>query len=115
VMNDMTETFYELEQTLMHYRKKDFEQLLAEDFQEFGTSGMRYNKETQLSFINETGISEIPFKIMDFQVHLLAPNLAHVTYQTESIEHGTKSLRSSIWRFENACWQMYFHQGTRIA
>ena len=102
-----------LEKQLMHYRVKDFETVLSEDFREFGTSGRVYDKTKQLSFVNAKGIADIPFIITNFHAELLSENIAHVTYQTESKSDGSKSLRSSIWRYENAQWCLYFHQGTR--
>lgn len=55
--------------------------------------------------------------ITNFHVALLSENIAHVTYQTESRSDGSKSLRSSIWRYESTQWRLYFHfhfhQGTR--
>lgn len=86
----------------MHYRIKDFKTILSEDFREFGTSGKVYDKTIQLSFVNDEGISEIPFIITNFHVELLSHNIAHVTYQTESKSDGS-----------NAKWCLYFHQGTR--
>ena len=97
----------------MHYRLHDFETILCEEFIEFGTSGKVYTKTSQLSFLHEQGLTEIQFQITNFLVNLLAENIAHVTYQTEAIKDGSKSLRSSIWRYENTSWHLYFHQGTR--
>ena len=102
-----------LEKQLMYYRLYDFETILSEDFIEFGTSGKVYDKKSILSLANEKGLTEIQFIITDFCVNLLSKNIAHVTYQTESIADSSKSLRSSIWRYENTHWSLYFHQGTR--
>ena len=49
----LREQILKLEQTLMYYRKKDFEDLLAADFCEFGSSGSIYDKEIQLSSVTE--------------------------------------------------------------
>ena len=97
----------------MHYRLHDFETILYESFFEFGTSGKIYDKSSILSLVNEKGLTEIPYIITKFNVNLLSENIAHVTYQTESLVDSSKSLRSSIWRYENTCWYLYFHQGTR--
>lgn len=112
-MIELETTILNLEKQLMYYRLHDFETILSEDFIEFGTSGKVYDKTSQLSFVNEKGLTEIPFIITNFCVNLLSENIAHVTYQTESIVDGFKSLRSSIWRYENTRWYLYFHQGTR--
>ncbi len=44
----LREEILKLEQTLMYYRRKDFEDLLAEDFCEFGSSGKIFDKEIEL-------------------------------------------------------------------
>lgn len=112
-MTELETTFLNLEKQIMYYRLNDFETILSEDFIEFGTSGKIYDKTSQLGFINEEGLTEIPFIITNFCVNLLSEKIAHVIYQTESIADGSKSLRSSIWRHENTRWYLYFHQGTR--
>ena len=106
------EQFLNLEQTLMYYRKKDFEDLLAEDFCEFGSSGRIYDKEIQLSYVTEHGCDEIQFNIVDFEVIELTDCLVQARYKTEHKQTGKKSLRSSLWRLENNQWRMFFHQGT---
>ncbi|MGG3623131.1 DUF4440 domain-containing protein [Bacillus gobiensis] len=111
-MRELEVTLLSLEKQLMHYRIKDFKTILSEDFREFGTSGKVYDKTKQLSFVNDEGIAGIPFIITNFNAKLLSQNIAHVTYQTESKSNGSKSLRSSIWRYENKQWCLYFHQGT---
>lgn len=112
-MIELETTLLTLEKQLMYYRLHDFETILSEDFIEFGTSGKVYDKTSQLSFVNEKGLAEIQFIITNFCVNLLSENIAHVTYQTESIADNSKSLRSSIWRYKNTHWSLYFHQGTR--
>lgn len=112
-MDHLTELLYEYETKLMHYRLEDFKALLADDFIEFGTSGNKYDKAIFLEQVSEPGIDEIPFTVSDFKVQQLAENVAHVTFKTESKEDGKKSLRSSIWRYDQLHWKLYFHQGTR--
>lgn len=108
------ETLLVLELRLMHYRKADFEELLAEDFTEFGTSGTVYSKTSMLDgFADDADLSEPPFDVLDFRVRELTPGLAHATYLTEARTGGAKSLRSSLWRYGASGWQLYFHQGTR--
>ena len=106
------EQILNFEQTLMYYRKKDFEDLLAEDFCEFGSSGKIYNKEIQLRALTEHGCDEIHFNIVDFEVIELTDCLVQARYKTEHKQTGKKSLRSSLWRLENNQWRLFFHQGT---
>mgnify|MGYP003398913578 FL=1 len=108
----LREEILKLEQTLMYYRKKDFEDLLVEDFCEFGSSGRIYDKEIQLSSMTEHGCDEIQFIIADFEVIELADCLVQARYKTEHKQTGKKSLRTSLWRLENNQWRLFFHQGT---
>ncbi|EON72708.1 DUF4440 domain-containing protein [Lysinibacillus sphaericus] len=102
-----------LEKQLMHYRKDDFEKILADHYVEFGSSGMKYDKTMQLSALDdETGLHKIPYNITDFTIKQLAPNIVHSTYCTTTMASGKKSLRSSIWLLHETQWKMYFHQGT---
>lgn len=111
---ELEQTLLALELRLMHYRKADFEKILAEDFTEFGTSGTVYDRASMLdSFVGDAGVPEPPFDVRDFHVRELAPGLAHATYVTEARSDGAKSLRSSLWRHGGSGWQLYFHQGTR--
>jgi len=108
----LREEILKLEQTLMYYRKKDFEDLLAEDFCEFGSSGRIFDKEIELKSLTEHGYDEIQFNISDFEVIELTDCLVQARYKTENKQSGKKSLRSSLWRFENNKWRLFFHQGT---
>ena len=108
----LREQILKLEQTLMYYRKKDFEDLLAADFCEFGSSGSIYDKEIQLSSVTEHGCDEIQFNIADFEVIELTDCLVQARYKTEHKHTGKKSLRTSLWRLENNQWRLFFHQGT---
>lgn len=111
--SSLEEQFLTLEKTLMLYRKEDFEQLLSDDFIEFGSSGRRYDKTLQLkSLTDQDALKNIPFIISDFKVNKIAPNIVHTTYCTQSIDTNKKSYRSSIWQYNESGWQMYFHQGT---
>ena len=114
--NSLEEQFLILEKALMLYRKADFEKLLSDDYIEFGSSGRKYDKATQLNSLTDNdALKNIPFIISDFKVNQIASNIVHTTYCTQSIETNKKSLRSSIWQFNKCGWQMYFHQGTPLA
>jgi hypothetical protein len=91
--------------------------LLTDGFREFGSSGRIFSKQQILSALQE----ELPSRqlsLTDFQATAPAPDVTLVTYraaqrhnQQQSI---VQSLRSSIWVFRNARWQMLFHQGTKL-
>lgn len=111
-LEDRVDYFLHLEKTLMYGRLDDFKELLSNDFVEFGTSGRMYTKEMQLNFVDSKGLATCPFTIQNFSVQQLSSNIVHITYQTEAIDSGSRSNRSSIWKYEHEKWRLYFHQGT---
>lgn len=111
-MDELNKHFLELEQQLMLYRKKDFQQLLSNDYIEFGSSGGKMDKAFQLQQVTDSGLDEVLFSITEFEAKQLAENIVMVTYQTKHKQNGYKSNRSSIWRKQNDLWQLFFHQGT---
>lgn len=113
-MTDVEEMFFQLEKQLMYYRMEDFKQLLSEDFTEFGSSGKVFDKESQLSYVTEQGIPEIQMDLLEFNVKLLAVDVAHVTYISITKNEHQQVLRSSIWKNEHGNWRMIFHQGTKM-
>jgi hypothetical protein len=87
-------------------------ELLAPDFLEFGSSGRVFDREAIVRELQ----SESPKTVSatDFEVRLLTPETALLTYRSHRFEEGTSFLRSSIWRHREGRWQMVFHQGTRV-
>ena len=90
--------------------------LLDDDFVEFGSSGRVWTKDATLEvFATETST---PTEIENFACHLLAQDLALVTYHAlQRCEPGERAttLRSSIWRRDSSAWRIRFHQGTPAA
>ncbi len=82
--------------------------LIAEDFLEFGSSGKVYNKQHCL----EPDEHIRQFVAKDFKIKELSDGIVLATYK--SIEDGSVSLRSSIWKCYGYEWQIVFHQGTKI-
>ena len=85
------------------------ERTLAADFREFGRSGRVYERADTLAV---TGVS-IEANLRDFQLSLLADDIALLTYVSE-VQHATLDLanRTSIWVHRDGRWQLRFHQGT---
>lgn len=117
-MNSLKDAIYKLENLLLEPETRksinQLNELIAEDFLEFGSSGMIFNKKDVLeSLPSET---DIKFKILDFEVKELSLVTVLATYKlNKTISQETfTSLRSSIWKKTNNNWQMLFHQGTRI-
>lgn len=89
--------------------------LLASDFEEIGSSGRRYDRDSMLAALG-TAILDAA-EITDFSLRLLAADLALVNFRTR-VRRGDivlHSLRSSLWRREHDAWRIAFHQGTPCA
>ena len=86
------------------------DELLSDDFKEFGKTGLVYNKQDVLSKLSDEGVRD--FNAKYFEVKLLENNVYLVTYTT--MENGVNALRSSIWQSVDGRLQMVFHQGTEI-
>lgn len=119
-MNDVIKTIYELELSLLKpevrasFDKLNF--LLADDFKEFGSSGLIYDKKEILERLPKN-LKKISYTVSDFTVKILSIDTILTTFKTERLIDGTDkviSLRSSLWRKTNGNWQMFFHQGTPI-
>lgn len=94
---------------LVRRSPSEVDNLLADDFVEFGSSGRVYDKQTMIEVLQQDPGFYVPPTITKFDARELSPSIILVTYQIG--ETGT--LRSSIWRSSGKYWQMVFHQGTR--
>ena len=116
---DLSNLIYSLEIELLRPEvrssSKRLDELLADDFREFGESGKRYTKQDVLtSLSNPAGVT---FAVSEFRARELVPGIVLATYQVEKkSDTGTssKSLRSSLWQKRDGRWQMVFHQGTSL-
>ncbi len=115
------ELFFGLETSL---HKKDIRnsiektsELLADDFIEFGSSGIKYDKAFTLDSLSKEQV-DLEITVEDFEARYLSDDVVLVTYKTSKLDpkNGEKfySLRSSIWRFNGEKWAMVFHQGTKV-
>ncbi len=86
--------------------------LLAEDFIEFGGSGVVYDKRRILEALRQEA-SGPPAVISDCAVRRLSADVILATYRTGRGE--ASRLRSSVWKLMEGRWQMVFHQGTPSA
>ncbi len=112
--------FKELELMLLNINirqnSEKLNNLLADDFTEFGKSGRIYDKQSVIkSLSNESFVNH---SIIDFKVKQLSEDVFLITYKTiqnKTENHsGTDSLRSSIWKKYTDGWKIIFHQGTSI-
>ncbi|MEN9649457.1 MAG: hypothetical protein RL094_424 [Candidatus Parcubacteria bacterium] len=118
-MNELKDTLYQLELSLVNQDNRSsaekLNKLLADDFIEYGSSGLIYNKEITINSL--TSAPSPTYKIYDFEIISLSETFAQTRFKTDRINlDGTRltSLRSSIWKKTGNDWQMYFHQGTPV-
>ena len=91
-------------------------ELLAEDFEEFGSSGRVWSRAAILELLATEEYS--PPAIEDFRCALLGEAVALVTYRTLRTDADgavAAVLRSSLWVRDSGTWRVRFHQGTRQA
>ncbi|ERS86184.1 hypothetical protein Q672_14955 [Marinobacter sp. EVN1] len=86
------------------------DELLADDFKEFGSSGHVIDKDTVLSSAN-LDFNTI-YKLSNFSYKTLCEGCVLIYYF--SSWEGKRSYRSSIWVKKDNRWQMLHHQSTII-
>lgn len=87
---------------------EEIEKLLENDFFEFGSSGNVWYK----NGIQTAGIGVVKMIISNFEIHQLSSNTVLTTYRIFNEVKMQHTLRSSIWKFSDGIWKMFFHQGT---
>ena len=119
-MNDLYKTIYELETDLLKQEtRSSFEKLnklLADDFKEFGSSGLVYTKQNVLERLPSNTDNTV-YVVSDFKITILSENIVMANFKANRTINNTEtvsSLRTSLWRNENGVWKMFFHQGTVI-
>lgn len=85
------------------------ERILADDFQEIGQSGRRYDKPTAIRELVAAPGFDGARTILDFEAREVQAGLVLAIYKIA--ETGT--LRSSLWRRRGGMWELVFHQGSR--
>lgn len=89
--------------------------LLAGDFQEFGSSGRVWTREQILDLLESEEPQQLAME--NLVCHLIARGAALITYlavrSDAETNEQTRTLRSSLWTEESGKWRMRFHQGTR--
>ena len=112
MMNNLNEHLQLLEESLLkadvRESKDKLAEILADGFIEIGSSGQMFSKEECLEY----GVSKAVMVMDNFEMTILAENVVLTTYFVENKTSGKNSLRSSIWKFIDNRWQMFFHQGT---
>ncbi|MFG6116161.1 DUF4440 domain-containing protein [Halobacillus sp. MO56] len=111
---ELKEHMYSLEKSLLKsdVRKtaKILDELLADDFVEYSSTGEIYDKENILNRLpneDDPGIT-----MRDFEIKYLSSTSVQTTFKVFIESKQKHSLRSSVWKFYEGRWQMTFHQGT---
>ncbi|MDL4862568.1 DUF4440 domain-containing protein [Halomonas elongata] len=87
------------------------QELLADEFLEFGSSGMVIRKHDVLGNANFSG--ETNYQLSNFEFRALGDKHILVTYR--SIKSAVEiAYRSSIWIKESGRWKMLHHQSTVV-
>ena len=99
--------------------RTDLNELLSDDFIEFGASGRVWNKKTIIaSLVVASGDEDIIIEADNFCTKQITSDTILLTYKCYRKDCGGEvlrtTLRSSIWRLNNEEWQLYFHQGTIV-
>jgi len=116
----MKELIYKLETDLLKPEVRasveKLNELLADDFIEYGSAGLVYDKNTILERLPQGNSPS--YTLLDFDFVVLSKDIVQTRFKTDRVNlDGTKttSLRTSLWRKANDKWRMFFHQGTPIS
>lgn len=86
-------------------------ELIRDDFVEYGSSGRIYHKKLLIDMMLHEEHADV--LIRNLEIKALSVNVALVTYKTIG-QAGNEARRSSVWVNSLGQWQIVFHQGTRI-
>lgn len=100
----------EVSHTRLEVRKssEELDKILADDFFEIGSSGYIFDKQECL----EDGVVLTEMSLYNYEIYPLASDLVLSTYFIVDKTRNRNTLRSSIWKFIDGRWQLFFHQGT---
>lgn len=100
-------------------RPQVLDSLLAAEFVEVAATGTIASRAEVLQWLQDKDPAA-RWEFSELQAVELAPGLRHVRYHARKLlpvpSTGKGSLHSSLWRYNDAlrCWQLYFHQATRL-
>ena len=107
-----------LHQPTTRSNRQRLDELLHDDFIEFGRSGRTYTKTNVLEDLPAEQTTLEAWS-QDFSLRSLADGIALLTYKSaQYAPHGAlerHALRASIWQRTSSGWRMTFHQATPTA
>lgn len=118
--SDVEEQIAKLEKRLLAPETRrsvsELEELLAEDFLEFGKSGRSFDRRAIVEALQKES-PLVDATVSDFRVRQLGEDAVLATYTVRAgrAEGAATSLRSSVWVRRDERWQLVFHQGTSKA
>jgi hypothetical protein len=85
-------------------------ELLDPEFREIGASGRLWDRSSIMAALSQEPEPAAPISVSDMHGTLLVPGIVHLTYVSDN--NGRRARRSSLWRWSEQGWRLYFHQGT---
>jgi hypothetical protein len=113
------EQFRELEEGLWRsetrFDRDWLDGVLTEDFTDFCRFGHVYDRDDLIG--SDASEVKVEFPFDNFEVELLAPTVALVTYENTVTHDGSRqrARRSSIWVSADDSWKLRFVQATTLA
>jgi hypothetical protein len=100
--------------------RQQLDQILADEFLEFASSGATYNKRQIISLLVADPESAMPryATVQNLKINWLADGVALLTYRSAKSSprsaRAVRANRASIWKKIEGRWQLVFHQGTSL-
>ena len=91
---------------------EELDNLLADDWFEVGSFGDVWYKKVWYKKDCKNGLKALKMTIHDFQIHPLSIDVVLATYCLIDETRMINTMRSSIWKYINGKWQMFYHQST---
>lgn len=118
-MKKLKELIYKLETDLLKPEVRTsvekLNELIADDFIEYGSSGFIYDKKIILERLPQG--NSPTYSLSNFAMVVLSEDIVQTRFKTDRVNLDSSkmsSLHISLWRKTNDKWQMFFHQGTII-
>lgn len=116
---ELRELIYKLETDLLksdiRASVEKLDELITDDFIEYGSSGLVYDKKNILERLPQG--NSPTYSLSNFEMIILSEEIIQTRFKTDRMnldETKMSSLHTSLWRKTNNKWQMFFHQGTPI-